>query len=321
MPDVEVGIALPTRELALLGAVDAVPLVKIARQVEELGYDGIWAGDSFVARHRLEPLTLLTAVAMVTDHVTVGTAALTVVNREPVSLAHSIVTLDQLSGGRLRMALGTGAPLPVQAEYDAVTMSYRERRERVDEVVAAWRRAWNNEDGDLRGTYYDLSRLREQPPPLQPGGPELWLASNGKPRAAARIGRLYDGWMPILPTPAQYAAYWRGIRDAVGAAGRDPRAVTPCVYATVTINPDARQAREGLEDYTHRYNDLPLTAMEAYQLYFGGSARALAGWLTEYVRAGARLVVLRIGAFENYAQHLRAIADEVVPALHALDAG
>jgi alkanesulfonate monooxygenase SsuD/methylene tetrahydromethanopterin reductase-like flavin-dependent oxidoreductase (luciferase family) len=151
MSAINIGIALPTREVAMMGYNDAAPLLKITRQVEELGYDAIWAGDSFVARHRLEPMSLLAAVAMITERVTIGTAAITAVSREPLSLAHTIVTLDQLSGGRLRLGIGTGAPLPVQSEYDAITMTYRERRERVDEMVTAWRTVWNNEDGDLVG--------------------------------------------------------------------------------------------------------------------------------------------------------------------------
>lgn len=117
MPAVKVGIALPVREAAILGYRDAAPLMTMARQVDEFGYDSVWVGDSFVARHRLEPLTLLAAIAMVTDRVTIGTAALTAVLREPLALAHMIVTLDQLSGGlraRPGPPPGCGAQCPGQ---------------------------------------------------------------------------------------------------------------------------------------------------------------------------------------------------------------
>ncbi|MCE6997816.1 LLM class flavin-dependent oxidoreductase [Saccharothrix sp. S26] len=55
----------------------------MAKKVEELGFDSVWVGDSFVTRPRPEPLALLGAIAMVTGHVTIGTAALTAVLREP----------------------------------------------------------------------------------------------------------------------------------------------------------------------------------------------------------------------------------------------
>src|SRR4051812_10422805 len=317
MSEVSIGIALPTREVAMMGFTDAMPLLKVARQVEELGYNSVWAGDSFVARHRLEPMTLLAAVATVTDRVTIGTAALTASIREPRSLAHMIVTLDQLSGGRLRMGIGTGAPLPVQSEYDAMTMSYRERRERVDEMVTAWKHVWNGEDANLVGKYYDLSALRDQPMPLQAGGPPLWLASNGKPRAVQRIAELYSGWISILPDAEGYGRDWHDIRTATAAHGRDPDSVTPCLYVTVNINSEAGLAKEGLNAYTRRYNELPLTAMSEYQLYFGGSEQAFVEWLEPYVAAGARHIILRIGSFGGYDRHLLAIADGVLPALQS----
>jgi alkanesulfonate monooxygenase SsuD/methylene tetrahydromethanopterin reductase-like flavin-dependent oxidoreductase (luciferase family) len=307
--------------LALLGAEDASPVMKVARQTEELGFDSVWAGDSFVARPRLEPMTLLAAVARETDRVLIGTAALIASGREPLSLAHTIVTLDQLSAGRLRMGIGIGMPLPMQAEYDAVTMSYRERRERVDEMVAAWRRVWNNEDGDLAGRYFDLNGLRNQPAPLQRGGPRLWLAGNGIALAAARIAANYDGWMPILPDAEEYGRYWQTIRTTVSESGRDPDTITPSMYVNVVIERDEALSREKLEEYTQRYNRLPLAVMADYQKYFGGSTRAFTTWLEQYVQAGARQIVMRIASFDNYEWQLRAIADEVVPAVHAVVSG
>jgi alkanesulfonate monooxygenase SsuD/methylene tetrahydromethanopterin reductase-like flavin-dependent oxidoreductase (luciferase family) len=321
MSAVNVGVALPVREVAILGSHDAAPLLKMARQVEESGFDAVWVGDSFVARHRLEPLTMLAAIAMVTDRITIGTAALTAVLREPLTLAHTIVTLDQLAPGRLKLGIGTGAPLPVQSEYDAVTMSYRERADRVDEAVALWRRAWRREDGDLVGEYYDLDGLRLQMPPADLGGPALWLASNGKPGAVRRVARHYDGWLPILITPEQYAKSLAAIRAEAEAAGRDPDAIETGLYVTVNINDSRDEATAGLDDYTHRYNDLPLPAMAAYQLYYGGSAADLAGWLSAYVEAGARNIVLRIGSFDAYERNVQAVAEGVVPVLHALDVG
>lgn len=315
---VRIGIALPVRELAILGAEDAAPLIKLAQQVEECGFDSVWVGDSFVARHRLEPLTLLAAIAMVTERVTIGTAALTAVLREPLALAHIIVTLDQISGGRLKLGVGTGAPLPVQSEYDAVTMPYRERRERVDEAVKAWKTVWREEDGDLVGKYADLSGLRVQSPPVRPGGPDLWLASNGKPKAVARTGALYDGWLPVRIDPDEYGHSLRAIRDMAKAAGRDPEQITPALYVNVNINQDAAVAEAGLDDYTHRYNELPLSAMLPYQIYWGGPERDMVEFLREYVEAGVRHIVVRISSFADYERHLHAIAENVVPAIHSI---
>ncbi|XVV06632.1 LLM class flavin-dependent oxidoreductase [Actinosynnema sp. CA-248983] len=319
MAAVQVGIALPVRETAILGYPDAGPLMKMAQQVEELGFDSVWVGDSFVARHRLEPLTLLAAIAMITNRVTIGTAALTAVLRDPLYLAHILVTLDQLAGDRLRIALGTGFPLPAKAELDAVTTTYSQRAGRVDEAVEFWKRHWRGEDGDFVGKHVDLTGLENQSPPTTPGGPKIWLASNGKPRAVARTGAQYDGWLPVRIDPDEYAVSLRQIREVAEAAGRDPQSVEPSLYITVNINDDPAEALAGLEDYTDRYNNMPIEPLRAYQLYYGGSAKDFTSYLAEYVEAGARHIVLRMGTFDHYERNVQAIAEGVMPALHAMN--
>jgi alkanesulfonate monooxygenase SsuD/methylene tetrahydromethanopterin reductase-like flavin-dependent oxidoreductase (luciferase family) len=320
MPEVQVGIVLPTREMAMRGSYDSAPLLELAREIEELGFDSIWAGDSFIARPRLEPLTLLAAVGAVTKRVAIGTAALIPVLREPLTLAHAISTLDHISGGRVRLGIGTGSPLPVRSETAAVPMAYGERAGRVDEAVALFKRAWGNDDGDLKGQYWDLGGLRQQPPPAQSGGPAFWLASNGSPRVIARIAGGYDGWMPSLPDPGQYARTWHGIRQAVRAAGRDPDSVTPSMFATINVNPDGVRAWADLDDYSRGYYGLPVARMSELQPYFGGSEDECAEWLAGYVRAGARHIVLRLGSLDAHSKHLHATAEAVLPLLRSMTA-
>ncbi len=302
----------------MAGSYDSAPLLELAREIEELGFDSVWAGDSFIARPRLEPLTLLAAVAAVTKRVEIGTAALIAVLREPLTLAHAISTLDHISGGRVRLGIGTGSPLPVRSETAAVPMPYSERAGRVDEAVTLFKRAWNGGDGDLRGRYWDLGALRQQPPPAQPGGPAFWLAGNGSPRVIARIAGGYDGWMPLLPDQDLYARTWRSIRASVSTAGRDPGSVTASLFATINVNPDSARAWADLDDYSRRYYGLPLAKMSELQPYFGGSEDECAQWLAGYVRAGARHIVLRIGSFDAHSRHLRATAETVLPVLRSM---
>ncbi|MBM9506428.1 LLM class flavin-dependent oxidoreductase [Actinacidiphila acididurans] len=316
----EIGVALPVRELSILRPDSAAaPLIKLAQQVEELGYDSVWVGDSFVTRHRLEPLTLLGAISMVTKNVTIGTAALTAVLREPKTLAHAMVTLDQLSGGRLKMGLGMGEPLPVNNESDQVTMSYTERIGRVDEAIAAFKAVWQGRDDDLKGAYYNLSELRLQGPPMTPGGPGIWLASNGKPKAVRRTGTMYDGWMPVHIDAEQYGRSLQGIRQAAEDAGRDPDLIVPSLYVNVNIGADKAAGEAALNEYTTRYYQLPVTTMANYQNYFGGTEKEMIAFLREYIDAGCRHIVLRINTFTDYDRILTTIGENVVPAIHKLE--
>lgn len=310
------GVLLPTREMAMQGRYDFAPIIEFARQAERHEFDSLWVGDSFIARPRLEPLTVLATVAAFTNHITIGTAALIAVRREPVTLAHTISTLDHACDGRLCLAIGTGAPLPVKSELDAMTMTYAERAGRVDEAIALWKRGWSDAEGSLSGEYADLSALREQPPPAQAGGPPMWLASNASPRAVTRAARDYDGWMPLIPEPEEYAKGWELIKsEAETRFGRDPETLTPSLFATVNIGPDAAQANDELDDYARHYYGLPLDRMSHVQPYYGGTAAGCVDWLTDYARAGARHFVLRMGTFDDPLAQLRVCADQVLLAV------
>ncbi|ROO62591.1 alkanesulfonate monooxygenase SsuD/methylene tetrahydromethanopterin reductase-like flavin-dependent oxidoreductase (luciferase family) [Micromonospora sp. Llam0] len=320
MANPKIGVALPVREMSMMKPSDAAgTVIELAKQVEELGFDSVWVGDSFVTRPRLEPLSLLGAIAMVTRNVTVGTAALTAVLREPKSLAHGITTLDQLADGRLVMGLGMGEPLPVNNESDAVTMSYTERITRVDEAITAFKKVWRGEKGDLQGRYYNLDELRQQGPPKTPGGPGIWLASNGKPKAIRRTGTMYDGWMPVHIDPEWYGRALGSIRETATSAGRNPDDVVPSLYINVNTNPDGASAEMALNEYTTRYYQLPVTTMSNYQNYFGGTDKELAARLGEYVDNGCRHIVLRLNTFTDYDRLLRSIGENVVPAIHSIE--
>jgi hypothetical protein len=107
-----VGIMLPSRETAMTGKHDARGLVEFARAAEAAGFDSVWVGDSLLARTRAEPLSILAAVAAMTERVTLGTAALIAPLRHPLLAAAQAATVDQLSAGRLILGLGSGSPLP-----------------------------------------------------------------------------------------------------------------------------------------------------------------------------------------------------------------
>jgi alkanesulfonate monooxygenase SsuD/methylene tetrahydromethanopterin reductase-like flavin-dependent oxidoreductase (luciferase family) len=109
------GFVLPTRGV-VLSADDSLEqaarvqseVIGLARRAEALGFDGVWAGDSVLAKPRLEPLSTLAAVAGATESVTLGTAVYLLQLRNPVHVAHQTATVDQVSGGRLALGVGVG---------------------------------------------------------------------------------------------------------------------------------------------------------------------------------------------------------------------
>jgi len=108
----QVGFLLPTRDRIVLGDHDVGSLIRLARLAEELGFDSVWAGDSPVTRQRADVLTLLPAVAAVTERITLGTAVLLPALRHPIPLAHQLATIDRIADGRLIAGMGGGFPNP-----------------------------------------------------------------------------------------------------------------------------------------------------------------------------------------------------------------
>lgn len=299
----QLGVLLPTREMAIGGRYSMEQLLDFARAAEDIGFDSLWAGDSLTARPRLNPLIVLACAAAVTRRITLGTAALTAALRNPVAGANAIAALDHAAVGRLIVGVGSGFPLPEsEREFAAAGVPFAGRAARLDEVIAVWRSAWGGQAG--------------LPPPHSPGGPPVWLASSDTPRVLRRVAERYDGWLPFLPSAESYAAGWQRIGQEAASAGRQPSAITPGLYATVLVDPDERRAERTLESYVQGYYGYPLELVAAVQAYGYGSPAACADWLAGYIRAGARHVVVRIGSLEpvpRLIESLKVTAEALLP--------
>jgi alkanesulfonate monooxygenase SsuD/methylene tetrahydromethanopterin reductase-like flavin-dependent oxidoreductase (luciferase family) len=307
---VRIGVQLPTREMAITGDSSVPPLLEFAREAERLGFDSVWTGDSLTARPRLDPIVVLSAVSAVTERITIGTAALTAALRHPLIGANMLASLDHASGGRLRVGLGSGFPIPESVEeFAAVGLPFEARAARLDEIVRLWRETWR--EGTHRaaafdGRFWQIKGIDRLLPPATPGGPRLWLASSDTPRVLKRVAALYDGWLPFVPSAEQYERAWRRIGELAGERGRPLESITPGLYATIHVNPDPARAEAELERYVQGYYARSLEFMTSIQAYHGGSAADCARWLAGYVEAGARHIVLRIGAMRPVTQLERA---------------
>ncbi|MER7916025.1 MULTISPECIES: LLM class flavin-dependent oxidoreductase [unclassified Streptomyces] len=312
-----VGVLLPTREQAILGEHDASSLLDFARRAEQLGFDSLWTGDSLTARPRLDPLVVLSAVGAVTRRVLLGTAAMTPALRHPLVAASMVSSLDQVSSGRLVLGVGSGFPVPeTDEELAAVGASAAARAGTLDEVTALWRTAWSSTrpgaPNHFTGRHWQAEGLDRMICPAALDGPPLWLAAGAdSARALERAARLYDGWLSSRTSAESYAGARRRLEDLCRRAGRRAGAVTPALYLTVTVGPDERGARVELDDYLEHCYGRALEQMSAMRAYAWGPSEHCAQRVADYVRAGARHILLRIGSLRPET-HLREIADVLV---------
>lgn len=179
---------------------------------EELGFADVWVSDHLVvptgvpyppSAYVFEPFTALTWVAASTNRVGLGTTVLVLPMRNPLVVAKSVASIDQLSGGRF--ILGTAAGW-LEAEFDALGVPFDERGPRTDEAIEILRRCWTDDhitaEFPVHGARFASIRCKPQPARAVP----LWIGGHADV-ALERAIRVGDGWHGAFLTPEQTA--WR----------------------------------------------------------------------------------------------------------------
>ena len=165
---------------------------ELCRMAESLGYDTVMVGHHhFLDGQISDPFTLLAGIAAQTETLRVATAIFLLPLHHPLQVAERVATLDQLSGGRVSLGVGSGwNPL----EYEAFGSSLRERGARMDESLGLLRRLWTERDVEGTGRFWRFPPLTISPRPVQRPHPPLWVAGNA-PAAIERAARLGTHWL------------------------------------------------------------------------------------------------------------------------------
>jgi alkanesulfonate monooxygenase SsuD/methylene tetrahydromethanopterin reductase-like flavin-dependent oxidoreductase (luciferase family) len=286
-----IGVLLPTRQCEGLEASPLERALELAERAEALGLDSAWAGESVLARPRHDPYTVLAAVAARTRRIALGTSVALPALHAPLLFAYRVAALNELARGRLVIGAGIGIDNPAtRAEFAGAGAPFERR---VGRMLASVRAA--------------RERIEHAPP--------FWVgATLAREAALERAGRVFDGWIPTAPSAEAYAAGWKSVRAAATAAGRDPDALTPAVYLTVSLADDAGAAEAALRAYVEPYYGIAYDVMRRVQGMCAGTPEQCAEWLAGYARAGVRHFVLRS---PDLAGQLDALAGDVAPRLRA----
>jgi alkanesulfonate monooxygenase SsuD/methylene tetrahydromethanopterin reductase-like flavin-dependent oxidoreductase (luciferase family) len=231
--------------------------------------------------------------------VTLGTAILPPLLRHPLTLSHSLATLDRLAGGRFVLGVGPGAEVSgTHAELQAVDRDGTRRVAALLASIERCRSTWRGGDEEIR----------VHPIPTRPQGPPIWLAAQS-PRLLRLTGERFDGWLPFSPSSEAYARGLQTVRQGAETAGRDPDSVTPAVYLTMAIEDTEKHAHRSLDSYMLAYYGLAADVMSEVQACHAGTAESMTEWVMGYVDAGARHLIVRLAhpSLDNYEGRLEAI--------------
>lgn len=199
--------------------------------LEEFRFDSLWLSER-VTGPPLDPLAAMGYVAGRTSRLKFGTSVLVLPGRNPVLLAKELATLDVLSNGRLLLAFGLGIVDP--QEQQAFGVQRAERGPLFEEALPLMRRLWREEEVTHHGDRFHVDGLTLQPRPV--GRMEAWL-SGSSPAELRRTGRLADGWLGSLLTPAEAGQAREAIQEE--AAQHDRKIDDDHFGATVLYAHDA----------------------------------------------------------------------------------
>ena len=220
--------------------------------------------------HTYDPFVALTAAAAVTTNLKLGTGICLMIERDPITTAKEVASLDLISNGRFIFGIGGGWNAEEMEDHGT---NFKRRWRILRENILAMKAIWTEDEPEFHGRYVNFDKMWAWPKPAQRPHPPILMGGDG-PTTFDRVLEYCDGWMPIsgraaegpsLPRedPATQAAcrgHWPGPRlhkhhrlrrapgprqpGPDGGERRRPSAVQPSIRGIRERNPDPRRLRQ-----------------------------------------------------------------------------
>jgi probable F420-dependent oxidoreductase len=219
---------------------------ELARALEARGFESVWAPEhSHIPTSRttpfpqgvelpkkyydtMDPFVTLTAAAVATEKLRIGTGVCLVAQRDPIQTAQLVASIDQVSGGRFLFGVGGGWNAEEMADHGT---AFKTRFKLMRERLAAMKEIWTKSEAEYHGELVDFSPMMCWPKPVQAPHPPV-IVGGAFPYAARRALAYGDGWIPHASRP-QYGDVTKFLprfRQMAAASGRDPGSVPVTVW-------------------------------------------------------------------------------------------
>jgi probable F420-dependent oxidoreductase len=217
----------------------------LARAAEERGFESLWvpehthiptsrrspfAGGELPEqyKHTLDPFVALTAAAAATTTLRVGTGICLLIERDTITTAKSVASLDLLSHGRFELGLGGGWNAEEMEHHGTV---FKTRFKKLEEQVRALKEIWTRDVAEFHGTYVNFDPIWSWPKPEQKPYPPILLGGESR-YTLQRVVDLCDGWYPRGRAPEKVLAGLKELKELAAKAGRDMKTISVSAFAT-----------------------------------------------------------------------------------------
>lgn len=190
----------------------SIGAAELGKALEDLGFESLfvpehthipasrqspWPGGPELPKeysHSLDPFLALSAAAAVTRNLRLGTGICLVIERDPITLAKEVATLDFISGGRALFGIGGGWNYEEMENHGTKpSLRWKILRER----ILAMKEIWTHDEAEFHGQFVDFDPIWQWPKPVQKPHPPILIGGDG-PRTFQRIVEYGDAWLPIM---------------------------------------------------------------------------------------------------------------------------
>lgn len=222
----------------------------LAKALEDRGFESIWAPEhSHIPLSRrspwpgggelpkqyydvMDPFVTLTAAAMATTTLKIGTGVCLVNQRDPIQTAKLVASIDQVSGGRFLFGIGVGWNAEEMEDHGSV---FGTRAKLVRERVEAMKAIWTQSKPEYHGEFVNFDPMMAWPKPIRKPHPPV-IVGGAWPHGARRAVRYGDGWIPLAGRPGSpgsgdVLANMAGFQEMLTEAGRDPASCPISIFS------------------------------------------------------------------------------------------
>lgn len=214
---------------------DRQQILQAARLADELGYDSIWIPEAWA----YEQFQLLAELALHTRQLKLATGIVNIFSRSAALIAMSVATLDEISGGRAVLGLGTSGKLVVENLHG---VKYEKPLTRMRETVQIIRALLRGER--LRPELSSLFPVRHFKLEMKPPRPDvpIYIAALQE-KAIRQVGEIADGWVPTFWPFRYFRSGFQWVAEGARQAGRDPKQIELAPFVAIVPLPDRDAAR------------------------------------------------------------------------------
>jgi alkanesulfonate monooxygenase len=298
---------------------DAKALVEYGVRMEQMGFDSLWVWDHILLGVEpnfpiIDSLTLLTAIAARTNKIKLSTGILVLPLRNPVVLAKQLASIDQLSGGRLLMAMAAGW---YKREFDAVGVPFEQRGKIMDENLDILKRLWTEDMVKGEWPHHKIPAGVMYPKPAQKPRPPI-LIGGYVDRVLKRAAVAGDGWLTYFYRPESFAKSWAKVRGYAQEAGKDPDTLLNGAQLPIMIG-KSRAAVEGrMMEWLAKEWDYASWSDSTKDSAIIGTIDECVAQLKEHLAVGVQKLIFVPYQYEM--SQIEIIAKEIIPRLKAFQA-